>query len=96
MIFSISSLCFEQYQTVMVVDTTEPNQVKQKVEVMEELEEVEELEAVTEQQEQEDRMTVIVSETPGRISFHLLISIIASYCNTYLGRNIFQIINAFK
>ena len=89
----------------MVVDTTETDQVIQKVEVMEELEEaeeakeleeLEELEFVTEQQEQEERMTVIVSETPDRISFQLLISIMASYCNTYLGRNIFTIINAFK
>ena len=83
----------------MEVDTTETDQVVEKVEVVEELEEVvevEELEVATEHQQQEDRMTVIVNETPDRISFHLLISIMASYCNSYLGRNIFHLINAFK
>ena len=89
----ISSLCFEQYQTVMVVDTTETDQVIEKVEVMVEQEEVE---VVTEHQDQEERMTVIVSETPGRISPHLLISIMASYCTSYLGHNIIHLINAFK
>ena len=80
----------------MVVETTETDQAIQKVEVKEELQE--EVEVVTEQQqeqeEQEERM--IVSKTPDRISFHLLISILASYCNSYLGRNIFHLINAFK
>ena len=90
----ISSLCFEQYQTVMVVDldTTETDQVREKP-VMEEVEEVE---VVTEHQEQVNRMTVFVSETPDKISFHLLISIMASYCNSYLGHNIIHLINAFK
>ena len=82
----------------MVVETTETDQAIQKVEVMEELQEQVEVEVVTEQQqeqeEQEERM--IVSKTPDRISFHLLISILASYCNSYLGRNIFHLINAFK
>ena len=79
----------------MVVDT-ETDQVREKTGVMVELEEVEEVEVVTEHQEQEDRITVIVSKAPDRISFHLLISIMASYCNSYLGHNIFHLINAFK
>ena len=87
----ISSLCFEQYQTVMVVDTTETDQVIKKVEVMVEQEEPE---IVTEHQDQEERMAVIVSES--RISPHLLISIMASYCTSYLGHNIIHLINAFK
>lgn len=91
----ISSLCFEKYQTVMVVDT-ETHQVREKTDMIVELEKVGELEVVTEPQEQEDRMTVIVSETPVKISLHLLISIMASYCNSYLGHNIFHLINAFK
>ena len=79
----------------MVVETTETDQAIQKVEVMEELQE--EVEVVTEQQqEQEEQEERIVSKTPDRISFHLLISILASYCNSYLGRNIFHLINAFK
>ena len=76
----------------MVVDTTETDQVIEKVEVMVE----QEVEVVTEHQDQEERMTVIVSDTPVRMSPHLLISIMASYCTSYLGHNIIHLINAFK